>query len=138
MTLRTRLPRLENAQLSSKRVLLRIEAESLIDQSAAISNPLPLLRILPTIHFLLQRGASVLILTNASHPQSKKALELHALAEYLSQALKQPVEYVRSSLNRDHKGDLEGSLSQAVVLLENLAFYPQEKGGEKKIRFPIG
>ena len=125
---RPHLARLENAQLSSKRVLLRIEAEPCLDQSAAVSNPIPLLNILPTIHFLRQRGASVLILTHASHVQSKKALELHALAKYLSEALEQPVGYIVSPFKDNN---IEKAFSQPVTLLENLDCSPQERNGEK-------
>ena len=126
------LPRIENADLSSKRVLLRIEAEPALDHSGAVSNPLPLLNILPTIHFLLQRKASVLILSHASHPQNKKPLDLEALAKYLGQLLEQKVGYAASSiLKGEGEQRPEKLFPQPVTLLENLDFYPGEKKGEQ-------
>ena len=125
-----KFPRIENAQLNSKRALLRIEGTGILDQNSAIYNPIPLLGVIPTIKFLLQRGASVLILTNTSDKVKPQVDELHALAEYLSKELNQAVDYIRDPFAEQALDGGPNKLSQ-VAVLENLDFYPGERSKRK-------
>ena len=124
-----KFPRIENAQLNSKRALLRIEGTGILDQNSVIYNPIPLLAVIPTIKFLLQRGASVLILTNTSDKIKPQADELHALIEYFSKELNQTVDYIRDPFAEQALGGGSNKLSQ-VAVLENLDFYPEERSNK--------
>ena len=77
-----KLLRLENAQVTGHRVLLRIDSKYLLDRSGAVSNPNPLFAIKATIDLLLQRGASILFLTHSSNPKTNKAVSLEKAREF--------------------------------------------------------
>ena len=92
-----RLQRLENAQVSDKRVLVRIDSHKFIDHNGNLANPLAFQKIVPTLEFLLQRKASVILLTHAgySDPYQKAPVSLEKMSEYMAAVLKKPVCYLR-------------------------------------------
>ncbi len=142
------LQRLENAQVTDKRVLVRIDAKGLIDHNGNISNPIVFDKILPTLEILIQRKASILLLTHVSHSHfdSEQAVSLESLANYITHKLKKPVHYLRGPLpfgakngkrvgkgNGKHAstdqaaGHIEQTLGKDLILLENLAAYKEER-----------
>ncbi len=120
--------RLEDLPITKgKRVLVRVSFDVPLD---AEGNPLDLFRIertLPTLKYLLEREAKVILLSKLGHQED---LSLQPLVKPLEQLLEKPVIFVE---------DCTGSLPQKVIakakpgdviLLENLRFHPEEKAND--------
>ncbi len=129
MTLRPSYPRLENASLNGKRVLLRIDASKAFDSTGTIANKLAILSILPTIEFILNKGARIILLVSAS--QNSKLFEIHEIAPLLEKELKQKVEFVPDFLTKNAKIEIEKNTSP-ILVFESLNKFPQEAKNEKE------
>jgi len=139
------LSSLKNKSLSNQTCLLRvdfnIENGELRDyQRGAKQIPWRIKRILPTIRFLTERGARMVILSHRGRPKKasgvKHQASSHSLKPFvkiLSKLLKRPVRFVNFARGTDDVPKLTPILkTSSVVLLENLRFYPaEEKNGKK-------
>ncbi len=122
--------RLENAQVNGKRVIVRIDVNGCIEENlGSVIYPVYLLAILPTLEFLLERGAFILICTHAVHSKTKTPIKLDRLAHEISKLLSLPVKYGSKFLEEKAKDKLE--ISDRITFLENLAIYPQESEGDE-------
>jgi phosphoglycerate kinase len=78
--------------LKSKRVLLRVDFNVPIDKSG-VTDDTRIRETLPTIKFLLKKGARVIVITHLGRPQGKfvDGLKLDAVAKSLAKIIKKPV-----------------------------------------------
>jgi len=139
------LSSLKNKSLSNQTCLLRvdfnIENGELRDyQRGAKQIPWRIKRILPTIRFLTERGARMVILSHRGRPKKASSVKhqasshsLKPFAKILSKLLKRPVRFVNFTRGTDDVSKLTPILKTSnIVLLENLRFYPaEEKNGKK-------
>lgn len=122
------LSRLKPNQLKDKICLLRLDL-NIEDEK---KDNFRLQSILPTIKFLTNRGAKVIILSHRGRPQKTKNLKLKtkncSLKPYvkiLSQLLKKPVRFIKN-LN------MPNILTSDVNILENLRFSVGEERNDKQ------
>ncbi len=90
--------------------------------------------VLPTIKFLIGRGAKVVILSHRGRPQSRKRqkrFSLNIFAKILSKLLKKPVYFINSFDFNRIKTEIKNSRPKTVFLLENLRFLPGEQKNDK-------
>ena len=109
---------LSDVNLNGKRVLVRADFNVPLDGSK-ITNDLRIRATLPTLEFVLNHGASLIIVSHLGRPKpgaNNDALSLHPVAHRVSELLNRPVELVKSW--RDGV-DLQPG---AVKLLENIRF----------------
>ena len=131
MTSTVSLPRIDNANVTGKKVFIRTDFGAALDNRGEIAYPSLLKRALPTLELLLNRGASLIIGAHAGTPgKASKNFSLEGLAELLKELLGRPVEFNKLQTS----ADLEklGAISEGeVVLLENLLLH---KGEEKNAK----
>jgi len=106
--------------------------------------PLRVERVLPTIKFLIDRGARVVILSHRGRPktqisadsQRKSAFTLKPFAKILSKLLKRPVQFIDLNLRKSDflklRNKIENFPPGSIFLLENLRFLPEEEKNDKK------
>src|SRR5487761_503584 len=109
-----------------KRALERVDFNMPQDESGAISDDTRIRASLPTIQYLLDHGASVVLMSHLGRPkgQVNPKFSLRPVAERLSELLGRPV-----ALAPDCVGPQVEALARAlqpgeVLLLENLRFHP--------------
>ncbi|MGB3456264.1 MAG: phosphoglycerate kinase [Litorimonas sp.] len=114
--------RLEEAELSGKTALVRVDFNLPRREDGTISDDTRLQAALPTIRRLRDAGAGVVLLAHYGRPggAADPALSLEFVAEPLSRALDAPV---RFAAGPDAVG---GVASGDVVLLENTRFHAGE------------
>lgn len=116
--------RLEDAELSGKTALVRVDFNLPRDASGAITDDTRLQSALPTIEYLRAQGAAVVLLSHFGRPKGEHdpALSLSFVAEPLANALGAPVRFL-TSLNTNALNDLNAG---DVLVMENTRFLPGE------------
>lgn len=87
---------------------------------------------LPTIWYLLEQGAAVIICSHAGQPEGKKSpeLSLFPVAKHLQTLLKRDVEFVPECVGARAEKAARNLQPGQVVLLENLRFEPGEENND--------
>ena len=112
------LSQLKNKNLTEKVYLLRVDYNV-----ENIKDALRLQASLPTIKFLLNKNATVVILSHRGRPQGKEpALSLKFVLPFLKKNLKEKLVFLKEIPKKLPKGKL--------FLLENLRFWPNEEAND--------
>ena len=123
---------IRDIDVSGKRVLVRVDFNvPLNDKTGDITDDSRIRATLPTIDYLIDHGAKVILCSHLGRPQGKVAdgLSLAVVARRLEQILRQPVEFARHCVGPEVEKMIEGLKSGQVLLLENLRFHSDEERG---------
>jgi len=127
MKLKTLKTAAKEIKLQDKTVLLRVDYNVPVD-NGRVSDDTRITESLPTIEFLLKKGAKIIILTHLGRPKGvDENLRLNPIADHLSKLLKKPVikvdscigPAVETAIDALHKGD--------ILILENTRFHKEEE-----------
>ncbi|TET17436.1 MAG: phosphoglycerate kinase [Dehalococcoidia bacterium] len=120
-------------EVSNKRVLVRVDFNVPLNEgTGVIADDSRIRAVLPTIKYLIDRGAKVILCSHLGRPQGKviDKLRLAVVAQRLSQILGQPVKVTKDSIGSDVEKVAEKSKNGDVLLLENVRFHPEEEKNE--------
>lgn len=115
--------------IKGKRVLVRVDFNVPQDASQNITDDTRIQAAIPTIKFLTDGGAKVILVSHLGRPKngSEDKLRMGSIAKRLSDLLKKPVNYVKDSIG----SEVETAVSQLkdgdILLLENVRFYKEEE-----------
>ena len=121
---------LSDAQLRGKRALVRVDFNVPLDESGRITDDTRIRAAIPTLRFLLDRGARVVVLSHLGRPKGKPEAKysLSPVAARLSELLGTRVNFVESTDSDEALKATNDAKPGDVVLLENTRFL----GGEEK------
>ncbi len=123
---------LRNIEVKGKRVLVRVDFNVPLDEkTGAIADDTRIRATLPTIRYLTDRGAKVILCSHLGRPDGKvvDGLRLIPVAQRLSQILGQPVGVTRDCIGAEVERAVESLRGGEVLLLENLRFHSEEEEG---------
>jgi phosphoglycerate kinase len=122
---------IKTAELSGKRVLVRVDF-NVPFENGVISDDTRLQSALPTINLLRAQGAKVVLLAHFDRPKGKVVPEmtLAPIAPALSALLDAPVAFATDSIGESAVAAIGAMSDGAVVLLENIRFYPGEEAND--------
>ncbi len=118
--------------LKGKKVLLRVDLNlPMVD--GKISDDTRLLRVMPTIKFLLEKGAVVILLSHFGRPKNvyDPSLSLAPIADVISSHLKQKVYFGVDVIGLEVANKVASLKAGEIILLENLRFHKQEEANDK-------
>jgi phosphoglycerate kinase len=120
---------LESLDVTNKRVLVRVDYNVPIE-NGVIEDDTRITASLPTINYLLEHGASVILMSHLGRPKGvDDKFRLAPVAAQLEKVLGKPVKYIASKpASLETAKALEGIKPGEVALLENVRF---ESGEEK-------
>jgi phosphoglycerate kinase len=121
-----------DVDVRGKRALIRVDFNVPIDpETGAIADDTRIRAVLPTLNYLLDRRARLILCSHLGHPKAKEqGPSLAPVAEHLSQLLNLPVKMAEDCIGPKVEGDAQSLTEGQVLLLENLRFYPQEEHNE--------
>jgi 3-phosphoglycerate kinase len=122
-----------DVDFKDKKVIMRVDFNVPLDSEGNITDDGRIKSALPTINYILQRGAKKLILmSHLGRPKGKvvETLRMDAVRERLSRLLGEEVEKLDDCIGEEVKSKIENT-SKRIILLENLRFHPQEEKGEE-------
>lgn len=117
--------------VTGKRVFLRVDFNAPMD-GAAISDDTRIRAALPTINYLLEHGARVIIGSHFGRPKGRKdnAYSLAPVARHLESLLGRAVRFAPDCLGSETQTMANELRDGDVMMLENLRFYPGEESGD--------
>ncbi|MEN8208253.1 MAG: phosphoglycerate kinase [Candidatus Fermentibacteria bacterium] len=121
-------PVLEDAELNGRRVFLRADLNVPLEDGR-IADDTRIKAIIPTIKYLFDHGASVIIASHLGRPGGTihHELSMAPVADRLSELLGQKVPFAPDCIGA-RVNTLAASLEPgSILLLENLRFHPEEK-----------
>lgn len=122
-------------KLAGKRVLLRLDLNVPVKKGkVAKDGTWRLQRALPTIQYLLDKKAKVIIIAHLGRPDGKPVSDLSLLpvSEVLSKFLKKKIEFWAGDFD-DYQGDSQNMANGTIAMLENIRFQPREKKNCKRL-----
>lgn len=122
------LSELNRSDLEGKRVLVRVDFNVPFDKSGKISDDSRIVAALPTIKYLTENQAKVILVSHLGRPKGKfdEALVMNPIAERLSELLDQQVLKLDEAIGDRVKGYVGELADGQVILLENIRFYKEE------------
>ena len=119
----------KDIQLTGKRVLVRVDYNVPMNDKGEITDFIRIEASLPTLHYLLDQGAAVILMAHLGRPKGKvnPKFTLKPVAEALSQLIHRPVQFCPDCVGKDAQ-DADAQLRNGdILLLENLRFHPEEE-----------
>lgn len=115
--------------LAGKGVFVRADFNVPLDENGVITDDTRIQAALPTINYLRQNGAKVILASHLGRPKNgvDPQLRLDPVAQRLSELLGIPVKKVAECIGPEVNAAVEQLQPGQVLLLENLRFHPEEK-----------
>ncbi|MFH0942418.1 MAG: phosphoglycerate kinase [Chloroflexota bacterium] len=123
---------IEDIEVAGQRVLLRVDFNLPLSKDGTIRDENRLQASLPTINYLIERQARVIICSHLDRPIGKVVpqFSLKLVAGRLSQRLGKPVRVLADCVGPEVEAAVEQMKAGEVVLLENLRFHPGEEAND--------
>jgi phosphoglycerate kinase len=119
--------------VSGKKVLVRVDFNVPLNyKTGAITDDSRIRASLPTIDYLIEQRAKIILCSHLGRPSGKPSAEfsLSIVAQHLSQVLRHPVGFVNDCIGSEVDKAIDGMKNGDILLLENLRFYEEEEKGD--------
>lgn len=120
---------IKDLNIHGKRVLVRVDFNVPLEKSGKVSDKTRIEAALPTIRFLIDNKAKIILMSHLGRPDGEKKEEytLQPVAKVLAEVLNHPVTFVENCIG-SKVDEVVGKMQPGqVVLLENLRFYGEEE-----------
>jgi phosphoglycerate kinase len=120
---------IRDIDLAGKRVLVRVDFNVPLDSQQHITDDTRIRAALPTIRYLLDQGAAVILMSHLGRPDGRvvDTLRLAPVAQRLGELLGRPVEMAAESVGPAVEAQARALQPGQVLLLENLRFHKEEE-----------
>lgn len=123
---------IKDLDVRHKRVLVRVDYNVPLDEHGNITNDTRIRATLPTINYLLDEDAKIILTSHLGRPRGGRVphLSLQPVVKRLSRLLGKEVIFVEDCIGDKVQAVVDRMKPQDVVLLENLRFHPGEKSND--------
>jgi phosphoglycerate kinase len=124
---------IRDIEVAGKKVLVRVDFNVPIDAgTGAITDDSRIRAALPTIEYLIEHQARVILMSHLGRPKGKvsKELSLAPVAERLAKLLDKKVIFTGDCIGPEVEKAVATMKAGDVLLLENLRFHPEEEAGD--------
>jgi phosphoglycerate kinase len=121
---------IRDLDLKGKRVLVRVDFNVPQDKkTGAIKDDSRMVGALPTINYLLDHGAKVVLMSHLGRPEGQVNMQftLKPVADKLAELLKKPVKFAADCIGPEILKLSQELKEGGVLLLENLRFHAEEE-----------
>ena len=123
----------DQLDINQKKILLRLDLNVPLE-NGKITDATRINKILPTIKFLLNNKAKIIILSHVGRPKGKviNKLSLKPICEDLNKKINENIKLISKSLKELKSEDLFNNPNEKVIMLENLRFYEEEEKNDSE------
>ncbi len=118
--------------LKNKKVLLRVDLNVPMN-NGAITETTRIEKILPTINYLLEKEAKIIIISHVGRPKGKvvNEMSLEPISNKLSQFLNKKILFKKFLINEDTINQIKEIKNASIIMLENIRFHKGEEENEE-------
>jgi phosphoglycerate kinase len=126
--------------VAGKRALVRVDFNVPFERNGGIADDSRIRAALPTIRFLQEHGAAVILCSHLGRPDGKvvESLRLTPVAERLSRLLGQEVKTTDDCIGSEVEAAARALQPGEVLLLENLRFHAEEEANDPAFARQLG
>jgi len=124
---------IRDIEVAGKRVLVRVDFNVPLDMNTgAISDDSRIRASLPTINYLVEHKARIILCSHLGRPKGSVVEELRIgpVAEHLSNLIGLPVSTVRDCVGPEVENKVKALKEGDILFLENLRFHPEEEAND--------
>ncbi len=120
-------------ELKGKRVFCRVDFNVPLDDTQHITDDTRIEASLPTIQYLMDKQALIILASHLGRPKGKSIPEmsLKPVAERLGELIQKPVKFAPDCIGQEVKEMVENLQPGEVLLLENLRFHKEETDNDE-------
>ena len=120
---------IKDIDVKGKKVFVRVDFNVPFDEKLNITNDTRMVATLPTINYLLDNGAAVILACHIGRPTEAREPQFSTklLVEHLSELLKKDVKWASDCVGPEAEKAAAGLQPGEVLLLENLRYHKAEK-----------
>ncbi len=120
---------IRDVAVARKRALVRVDFNVPLDAEQHITDDTRIRASLPTIQYLLENGAAVILMSHLGRPKGevKKKYSLAPAAQRLSELLGRPVQMAPDCIGPEVQSQAQTLQPGQILLLENLRFHKEEE-----------
>jgi 3-phosphoglycerate kinase len=117
-----------DVDVKGRKVLMRVDFNVPQDDDGNITSDDRIVKALPTIRNVLERGGSLILMSHLGRPEGARddAYTLKPVAKRLAELLGKKVNFANDCVGPDAKAKAKALKPGDVLLLENLRFYKEE------------
>jgi phosphoglycerate kinase len=118
--------------VAGKRALVRVDFNVPLDDRQRITDDNRIQASVPTIRYLLEHGASVILMSHLGRPKGKRnpAMSLKPAAMRLAEVIGRDVKQAPDCIGPEVEVLAQGLHPGQILMLENLRFYAEEEGND--------
>lgn len=121
--------------VKNKKVLVRVDFNVPVDEAGEITNDVRIRGALPTIEYLLEQGAAVILTSHFGRPKGKvnDKLRMEKIAQRTGELLGREIKYSTEFVGPLAAEKAKALLPGEVLLLENSRFHPGEEKNDPEL-----
>src|ERR1019366_4093562 len=122
----------EDLPVQGKKVLVRVDYNVPLDDQGAITDDTRIRETLPTLNYLLERGAGLILCAHLGRPkgQPNPKYSLKPVAKRLEELMRRPIQMAPDCIGPEVQKLAQALQPGGILLLENLRFHAQEEAND--------
>ncbi len=122
---------LNSFDFSGKKALIRVDFNVPLNDAFEVTDTTRIQAAKPTVLHVLKQGGSAVLMSHLGRPKGKdEAFSMRHIVKDVQEILGVPVAFVPDCIGDEVQHAVSALQPGAVLLLENLRFYPEEKAGD--------
>ena len=133
---------LKDLDVAGKKVLVRVDFNVPLDGDKKITDDTRIVKAVPTIQYLLEQGAAIILMSHLGRPQKKKnddgtvnkeEFSLAPIVTTLEDHVGCQVQFVADTIGEEATAAVAALEPGQILLLENTRFYAGEEKGDEDL-----
>lgn len=133
---------IKDLDVAGKKVLVRVDFNVPLDGDKKITDDTRIVKAIPTLQYLLEQGAAIILMSHLGRPQKKKnedgsinkdAYSLAPIVSKLEDHVGCQVQFVADTIGEEAQAAVAALEPGQVLLLENTRFYAGEEKGDEDL-----
>lgn len=126
---------IKDIEVGGKKVLVRVDFNVPMDENGVITDDTRIVAALPTINYLLENKAKVILVSHLGRPKGKvnPKYSLKNVAKHLSQVLGREVKFAQEAIGPETQIAVNSLQDGEIILLENIRFYEGEEKNDPSL-----
>src|SRR5258708_1993247 len=122
----------EDLAVQGKRVLVRVDYNVPLNDQGAITDDTRIKETIPTLNYLLEKGASLVLCAHLGRPKGKPDAKftLKPIAKRLEEILRKPVQMAPDCVGPEVAAMAQALQPGGILLLENLRYHTEEEAND--------